>query len=90
VRSPGQRSSLSVTPLIGITSRPDLRSSAAWTGLLEAYGSLVEVLVEAASSGGTGTSCWSWRGICGMSGRSAPYAEIGELTVHQRAQRSRL
>jgi len=30
------------------------RCSAAWTGLLEARGSLVEVLVEAASRGGTG------------------------------------
>lgn len=33
----------------------NLRSSAAWTGLLEAHGSLVEVLVETASGGGTGT-----------------------------------
>jgi hypothetical protein len=32
----------------------NLRCSAAWTGLLEARGSLVEVLVEAASRGGTG------------------------------------
>jgi hypothetical protein len=29
------------------------------------HGSLVGVLVEAASSGDTGTSCWHWRAICG-------------------------
>jgi hypothetical protein len=34
----------------------DLRFRAAWSGLLEIHGSLVEVLVEVASSGGTGTS----------------------------------
>ena len=28
--------------------------------------SLAEVLVEAASSGSAGTSCWRWRAICGM------------------------
>jgi len=36
--------------------------STGWTGLLEAHGSLVEVLVEAASSGETGMSCWRWGG----------------------------
>jgi hypothetical protein len=39
--------------------KADLRFSATWTGLLEAHLSLVEVLVEAAFSGDTGTSCWS-------------------------------
>ena len=34
--------------------KADLRSSTGWTGL-EAYGPLVEVHIEAASSGGTGT-----------------------------------
>jgi hypothetical protein len=34
----------------------DLRFNAAWTGLLEAHGSLVEILVEAATSSGAGTS----------------------------------
>jgi hypothetical protein len=46
----------------------DLRSSTGRARLLEADGSLVEVLVEAASNGGTGTSCWSWCTICGVSG----------------------
>lgn len=35
--------------------KADLRYRTGWTGL-ETYGSLVEYLVEAASSGGTGTS----------------------------------
>jgi hypothetical protein len=48
----------------------DLQFSVAWTALLEAHGLLVEVLAEAASGGGTGTSCWSRRPICGMSERS--------------------
>jgi hypothetical protein len=64
----------------------DLRSSPGWTGLLEARGSLVEVLVEAASSGGTGTSCWSWRAICGMRVRLENFTQVlncqGEVTGH--------
>ena len=44
----------------------NLRPSTGWTGLLEPHGSLAEVLVEAASSRDTGTSCWRWRTICGI------------------------
>ena len=36
----------------------DLRSSTGWTGLLETTGRWPGVLVEAASSGGTGTGAW--------------------------------
>ena len=61
-----------VLPTVTVTQRNaedrhhlevDLRFSAAWTGLLEARGSLAGVLVEAASRGGTGTSCWNWRAV---------------------------
>jgi hypothetical protein len=48
----------------------NLPFSAAWISPLEAHGPLVEVLVEALSNGGMVTSCWSWRAICGRSGRS--------------------
>jgi hypothetical protein len=37
----------------------DLRSGIGWTDLLEAHESLAEVLVETASSDGTGASSWS-------------------------------
>src|SRR5213593_2853518 len=41
------------------------RFSVAWAGPLETHESLAEVLVEAASSGGAGTSCRRWRAVCG-------------------------
>ncbi len=47
----------------------NIRPSTGWTGLLEAHGSLAGVLSGAVPSGGTGTSCWRWRTVCGMSWR---------------------
>jgi hypothetical protein len=69
VRSPGSCPLLSVTLSIGIPA-VCFRSSAGWTPLRQATGSPVQVLAEAASSGGTGASRWSWRTICGMSAHS--------------------
>ena len=56
-----------------------------WTGLLKAHGSLVEVLVQAAPSGYTGTSCSRWRSVCGRCGRpslaTAMYKCSGRPTI---------
>ena len=73
-RSPGSRPSLSVTLRpASPRGRPSVQHRLGWS--LEAYGSLVEVLVEAASSGGTDASCWSWRAICGMGVRLSGSAD---------------
>ena len=51
--------------------------------------SLVEVLVEAASSGDTSTSCWRWRAICGRRAHSLSaatmriYAHCGAGVLHR-------
>ena len=72
IRSAGQRA-FSRTALVAQRHTFDrhraeagLRFSTGWTGLPETYESLVEVLAETASSGGTGTSCWNLRAKRGV------------------------
>jgi hypothetical protein len=74
VRSPRPHLSLNVTSSSHCRSasprgRHSIEHRLDWSAGQEAHGSLAtEVLVEAASSGGTITSCWSWRAICGRCG----------------------
>ena len=77
---PDARLSPGVTLTIGIAGESaSVQRRLDWSA--RGHGSLVQVLAEAASSGGTGASCWSWHTICRMSVR--PVHAAAERALHK-------
>ena len=64
--SPGQCPSLSVTSSIGITSRPTSDSAPLGQVCRRPIGHWSRFLSRQQHPAPAGTSCWSWRAICGI------------------------